>query len=114
MVGASLTAVICTSNKARGVMNASLGDTRNTRTLTAQRAIFQEQRTATTGRTHPRYFHQSGDRARAKRARHWDLLALVYFYVGSILALSRHRRRHVHCVGIGVPMLKMAILSRLF
>ena len=30
----------------------------------------------------------------------------------SILALSRHRRRHVHCAGTGVPVLKMTASER--
>ena len=31
---------------------------------------------------------------------------------GSILALYRHRRRHVHCAGVGVLVLKMTALPR--
>ena len=33
-------------------------------------------------------------------------------YSGSISALSRHRRRHVHCAGMGMPVLKMSALER--
>ena len=33
-------------------------------------------------------------------------------YIGFISALSRHRRRHVHCAGMGVPVLKMTASPR--
>ena len=37
----------------------------------------------------------------------WALRVLREGEGGSILALSRHRRRHVYCAGMGVPVLKM-------